>query len=199
MRTTTLRTRDGCPVFYGHPAGIVDYLNNLEPDRLYDLDMSYFDLRALDWNGRRGNDIDFAHSNLCGANITESIFEDCNFSYALLPFLRASLTRFVRCDFSEAEFGATDVSGCIFEDCSFSGPGFFRLDLSTAAQIKNCVYNTMEQEKLIFHKAPLILHGHKSPLAFFEAGMLCAAPQKLHLKDVSLGKMQLKINQKVIS
>jgi hypothetical protein len=195
MRTITLRTRDGHPIFYGQAGGIVDFLNNLEPERHYNLDLTYLDLRALEWNGRKGHDIDFMHANLCGANITESIFEDCDFSFALLPYLCAAHTRFIRCNFYETEFGATDVSGCEFEACSFSGPGFFRLDLSTADKIQNCFYKTDKNQPLKFQRSPLILHGHKSPFAFFEHDMVCAASQKLYPLRTGILETQSKINQ----
>lgn len=198
MRTTALRTRDGCPIFYGQAASIVDFISNMEPSQLCNLDLSFFDLRALDWNERCGNDIDLTHANLCGANITQGAFEDCDFSFALLPYLCASLTKFVRCNFSECEFGATDVSGCIFEDCTFSGPGFFRLDLSHAEKIHNCRYIVDETTSLTFHASPMILHGYKSPLAFFENNMICATPPKLHSMRACILETQPKINQGLV-
>lgn len=82
---------------------------------------TFFAQQNNDTNALGVNDkLDLFGSNLTGANLSYSVFENANLGYTNLKDANLSHAVFIGSDFSAANFDKTDLSYTIFIDCTFN-------------------------------------------------------------------------------
>ncbi len=70
-------------------------------------------------NGKKFSQKDFSGINLKGADISNGLFHDCNFTGAMFYKTTAKTCDFTDCCFDEAYFESSDFMGCDFTGASF--------------------------------------------------------------------------------
>lgn len=143
MRKIKLFTTTHKIIYEGIHSSIKDAIESAIQNNvvLDDIDLSFMHIHHINLDGVTIHRGLFRETNLCGANMSESKFINCDFSGAILTDACLCYSDIKGCNFKYAKFAATDISMSHLSFCEFQGWNTFNLDFHTAYKLDNLTFS----------------------------------------------------------